>query len=322
VSHQTWWWRCCSLGLVIWAVVAVSGEGAGRADSLTMVLSVQPVELSGVVFDDPLVWKNRQRSDGEAANADVLQALSGAQVVYLAETHDEPDDHAAQLAIIQALYRPRKTAIPLEGFAIALEMFQRPFQPVLDAYVAGLLSEEDLRAQSEYDTRWGYDWSLYAPIFRYAQANQIPLVALNTPAEVTRKVAQSGLSALAGEDLDYIPPLDELDLENEVYRQQIFEAFSAHGDMGNALSFDNFFAAQVLWDETMAEVIAQQLQLFPDRQVVVLAGEGHIFGGYGIPSRVQRRVPDVKSGSVQLLTGGESPEPNATDYLYRVSANE
>ncbi|NJN62127.1 MAG: ChaN family lipoprotein [Coleofasciculaceae cyanobacterium RL_1_1] len=54
--------------------------------------------------------------------------------------------------------------------------------------------------------------------------------------------------------------------------------------------FDRFFAAQVLWDETMAEAIAQAYRDDPDRQIIVLAGRGHIAYNFGIPSRVQRRV--------------------------------
>ncbi len=40
----------------------------------------------------------------------------------------------------------------------------------------------------------------------------------------------------------------------------------------------------------MAEKIAQFLKANPDSQVVVLAGKGHIVYGYGIPSRVARRL--------------------------------
>src|SRR4028118_1600443 len=65
---------------------------------------------------------------------------------------------------------------------------------------------------------------------------------------------------------------------------------------GNSTSFERFFTAQVLWDETMADKIAQFLKANPNYQVVVLAGTGHIIYGYGIPSRVARRLGSGKIG--------------------------
>ena len=243
---------------------------------------------------------------------DILQAIAAAQVVYLGETHDDPADHTAQLEIVQALAQGNE-------IAIALEMFQRPFQPVLDAYLAGTLTEAELIAQSEYDTRWGFPWEFYAPILRYAKANQIPLIALNTPAEVTRQVARTGLDSLTDADLQYIPPLADIDITNQAYRDWIGAAFSAHGS-GHGLNFDNFFAAQVLWDETIAEGIVEQLATDPNRQVIVLAGEGHIAYGYGIPSRVARRLPTATQATVMLIPAAEAPEPNAADFWWPTSS--
>ena len=240
-------------------------------------------------------------------HADVLAAIAPSQVVYLAETHNDPADHAAQLAIVKKMDEQG-------NIAIALEMFQRPFQSVLDAYLAGEITEEALITESEYETRWGFDWEFYAPILRYAKANQIPLLALNTPAEITRKVAVSGLESLEGDELTHIPPVSDIYIGDSEYEASIREVFSAHGGMGHSMSFDNFFAAQVLWDETMAERVAQSLEAEPDRQVIVLAGEAHILYGYGIPSRVARRVPEVSQASVLLVPEAETAE--ATDFVW------
>jgi uncharacterized iron-regulated protein len=104
----------------------------------------------------------------------------------------------------------------------------------------------------------------------------------------------------------HIPPLADIDLSNAAYRAQIVEAFSAHGEAGHSPNFENFWAAQVLWDETMAERIAQQRLAQPERQVIVLAGEGHIAYGYGIPSRVARRLPAVTQASVVLTSSDQT----------------
>ncbi|MEL7140950.1 MAG: ChaN family lipoprotein [Cyanobacteria bacterium J06643_4] len=250
-----------------------------------------------------------ESSNSEIDNTEALAAIAEAQVVYLGENHNSEADHAAQLEIIETMAAEQE-------IAIALEMFQRPYQDAVDGYLAGELTEAEFIEQSEYETRWGFDWELYAPILRYAKANQIPVIALNTPTEVTRQVATDGLESLTGDALTYIPPIDEIDTTDTDYRESISAVFSAHGGAGHSLSFENFFAAQVLWDETMAEGIVKQLEAEPTRQVIVLAGEGHIAYDYGIPNRVTRRLPDVNDVSVRLLAADQPSDPDFADFTW------
>ncbi|MBD2774685.1 ChaN family lipoprotein [Iningainema tapete] len=216
--------------------------------------------------------------------SEIMLALSNANVVYLGETHDSAKDHQNQLKIIQELYQ-RNPKI-----AIAMEMFQRPYQSIINQYLAGKITEKELLKKSEYEQRWGFPWENYAPILRFAKEKQLPVIALNTPSEITRKVARSGLESLTQSERQQIPPLEEIRTDNEEYRQQLLAAFKQHQAAGHGSSVDaeRFLLAQVLWDETMAESIAKFIKAKPDYQVVVLAGQGHIIYGYGIPSRVAR----------------------------------
>lgn len=234
-------------------------------------------------------------------SSEVFRALVTADVVYLGEQHDSAADHAAQLDIIAALYAEDA------NMAIALEMFQRPFQSAIDAYLAGDISEAELIRQSEYDQRWGFPWEFYAPILRFAQAHQLPVVALNAPSEISRKVARQGLDSLEGEDLRYIPPIADIDTQNEAYRELVRSPFRAHGSHGT-FNFENFFAAQVLWDETMAMTVAEFRQANPDTQIIVLAGQGHVVYGYGIPDRVAQRLGQGLEQQIVLLNPHETLE--------------
>ncbi|MBF2066018.1 MAG: ChaN family lipoprotein [Calothrix sp. C42_A2020_038] len=218
--------------------------------------------------------------------AQIVPEMVGAKVVYLGETHDSAQDHENQLKIIQELHKRNKK------IAIGMEMFQRPFQNVINQYLAGKISEEELVKQTEYEKRWGFDWELYAPIVRFAKANNLPVLALNTPTEITRKVSRQGLESLTPSERKLIPPFSEIRTSPEAYRKMVLAAFTAHqtGGHGNSSSAERFFLAQVLWDETMAESIASFIKSNPDYQMVVLAGQGHIVYNYGIPSRVERRL--------------------------------
>lgn len=239
-----------------------------------------------------------------------LNEMAPADVLYLGERHDQRQDHQVQLEIIQAMHQNNSQV------AIALEMFQRPFQEALEQYIAGEINEAQLIEQTEYNQRWGFPWELYAPILRYAKQHQIPLLALNTPSEVAHKVAKSGLGSLAGDELTYIPALADIDTSNTAYRDSIVQAFGSHSGHGN-FSLDNFFAAQVTWDETMAETIAQFKNDHPQSQVIVLAGQGHVVYGYGIPDRVQRRLgPDLTQQIVLLNPVQAPPDQAIADILW------
>jgi uncharacterized iron-regulated protein len=220
----------------------------------------------------------------------LIPEIAKANVVYLGETHDSAQDHENQLKIIQGLYgRNRK-------IALAMEMFQRPYQDVINQYLAGKITEAQLIKQTEYNERWGFPWELYAPIMRYAKTNNLPVLALNTKSEITRKVSRQGLESLTAEERKLIPPFSEIRTDNEEYRSLILAAFEGHqsGGHGNSSSAERFFVAQVLWDETMAEGVANFVKANPDYQVIVLAGRGHIVFGYGIPSRLKRRLGSGK----------------------------
>jgi uncharacterized iron-regulated protein len=231
---------------------------------------------------------------------DALQNLAKADVVYLGETHDNPEDHQIQLQIIQELQRRNRK------IAIAMEMFQQPYQNILNRYLAGKLSEQDLVEQSNYK-QWGYPWEYYAPIVRFAREKQLPVLALNIPIEITRKVTRSGLESLTPQQRKLIPPFSEIRTDNIEYRQLLANTFKLHqhSGHGNSTGFERFFLAQVLWDETMAAQVTKFLKANPNYQVVVLAGQGHIIHGYGIPSRVARRVQDKRL--VQLCSVLLSP---------------
>lgn len=225
-----------------------------------------------------------------------LRELSRSSVIYLGETHENSADQQAALELLQQLHRLRPQ------MAIALEMFQRPAQPLLDQYLRGQLSEAELRRQSQFDQRWGYPWENYVPLLRYAKAHQIPVIALNTPTEITRKVARQGLAGLTEADMQWVPPANELRTDNAAYRQMIREIYDvAHQGHGNSDRFENFFLAQVLWDETMAQGVADFVRANPDHLVMVLSGQGHLLYSYGIPSRVARRLGTHFSQKTILL---------------------
>jgi uncharacterized iron-regulated protein len=262
-----------------------------------------------------------QTSKFTSAQQQILKSIAPAKIIYLGEIHNSTTDHADQLAILEYLYQQKSKAKP--PLAIGLEMFQKPYQPIINQYLAEKISEEQLVEQTEYKKRWGWPWENYAPLLRFAKAHQLPVIALNTPTEVLRKVAKGGLESLQPTDFQYIPPAAEIDKSNLTYRDLILESYKQHKVQAVATSpdFDRFYTAQLLWDETMAATASEFYKQRPQTQLVVIAGHAHIRYGYGIPDRVARRLgKNMLKKSVILSsdeTSNEIQETLIANFLFR-----
>lgn len=219
----------------------------------------------------------------------LLAELATAPLVYVGETHDNAAHHAVQARIVEGLMR----RAPARRVALGLEMFQRPYQSALDAFMKGDLDEAALLQQTEYEKRWGFDFAFYRPMVALAQQRGARIIALNAPSELTRKVAREGLDALNAEERALLPPT--LHAENPAHRALFDEVMnSVHAGMDEA-TLDRFYAAQVIWDATMAMSAVEGLERPEVEQVVVLAGMVHVQGGLGIPFHVQRLKPGVRA---------------------------
>jgi len=231
---------------------------------------------------------------------ELVRRVAASPVVLVGESHDRFDHHLAQLEIICRLARR------FPDLAVGMEYFQQPFQEVLDAFVAGRIDTAEMLARSEYFERWRYDFRLYAPILELARERGIPLLALNVPREITRKVARGGLEALSAEERSRIPA--ELERDDPGYRARIRAVFEQHPELAGA-DFERFLEAQLLWDEGMAERAARYLAEHPGRRLVVLAGAGHVARD-GIPARLERRA----GVTVAVVQPAEAPPEARADY--------
>lgn len=105
-------------------------------------------------------------------------------------------DHILQADFIQAVYRERQKLASPSPMAIGLEQVQLQFQPVLDNYISGKISLQEMRKQVDWEKRWFWSFEGYAPIFERARELSIPLIALNVNSEDLAEVEKAGLAGL------------------------------------------------------------------------------------------------------------------------------
>lgn len=237
---------------------------------------------------------------------DLVRALADTRVIMIGERHDRLHHHLLQRDLIDKLEQQSPGKL-----VVAVEFFQQPFQPVLDAYIAGDLSEDEMLAQTEYFERWKFDYRLYAPIFRLLREKRIPLIALNVPVEVTRGVSRDGYKNIDESLVDMIPDPIHRDLEG--YRERLEAVFADHPGQ-NEKDKARFLEIQMLWDEGMAQRAATALQDYPDHQLVILAGNGHIAPRNAIGERLLKRV-DVSIAAVSAADALEGMGQMDLDYI-------
>jgi uncharacterized iron-regulated protein len=301
VNNSFMFRRCGWLALIVLSLTACSPNHTTRPVTGASVKHHTRSAPAAVAVDaTPALNLNEAFDLGS-----IIPALADKRVVFIGEIHNRYEHHLTQLEIIRRLHEihPR--------LAIGMEAFQQPFQRYLDAYIAGELSERELLRTSEYYQRWRFDYRHYAPILRFAREHQLPVIALNLPAELTKKAGRVGIEGLSEAEKAAIP--QHIDRSDAAYEARLRDVFDQHPHRDDQ-SFEKFLDVQLLWDEGMAERAARYLEEHPQHTLVVLAGGGHLAYGSGIPQRLQRRQP---VGSAIVLNSWDSSDlhPDLADFL-------
>jgi len=249
------------------------------------------------------------------------QQLATSRVVCVGEEHNNPHHHWFQLEVVSQL-----TAAHRAPLALGMEMFQRPFQGVLDDYAAKRIDDSALRSRSGYEERWGYEYSFYGPTIDKARDAGATLLALNAPRELTKAVVRRGIEGLTPDEKQQLPELNLDDKQHRGWFEATMEEMGGghgHGhstkpegdkpadapddkpaeppptdkqaeapsEMPAMPSMDRIYTAQVVWDESMADGAAQWAKAQPAGELVLLAGNGHCHDS-AIVGRVKRRGVD------------------------------
>ncbi|WP_158257721.1 ChaN family lipoprotein [Haliangium sp. UPWRP_2] len=243
--------------------------------------------------------------------AALADRLAAARAIYVGEHHNSVLSHHAQLYIVSQVYRLGRadgetgsgpTSPEGRDLAVGLEMLPRRLQPQLDAYLAGAIDEEGFLSAVDWSHTWGFDFALYRPIFDFCRTHGLRMYALNAPRELPRAVRQRGLAGLSPEELAQLPSGVPWPMP-EPHRRFVRDIFNQHGAPAKTPSpaeaaerdaaFERFYAAQLVWDESMAQAVAEILAPGPKNprppgRLIILAGVGHV-GLYAMPARAARR---------------------------------
>jgi uncharacterized iron-regulated protein len=283
--------------LIIGLLVGCGGAGTGAS---TTPMGNKKAKKTVAVEKAGMPWRAIKVAGGSEVSADELhRALSAASVICIGESHNNPHHHWAQLQLLGAIIKRQQAAG--KTLALGMEMFQRPFQGILDDYRAGKIDESTMLSRSAWKDRWGFDYAFYRPMVRMAKERGLAILALNTARELTKKVSRKGVDSLTPEERKRLPELVLDDKKHRAWWDALMGGMSgSHGHghgHGHGKKMDpaeakaraeRVYTAQVLWDETMADTAARWIKGGSGRQVIILAGNGHCHES-GIVRRVERR---------------------------------
>ena len=229
--------------------------------------------------------------------------LGAADLVFVGEEHNDPATHRMELAILEGLARRR------DSVTLALEMFERDVQPLLDRYLAGAATEEELLRDGRPWKNYSVD---YRPLVELARTRGWPVVASNTPRPLASLVSRAGL---AGLDTVTTPlrsnAAEQLSCPEDDYYEKfvaVMGDMSAHGPAGadaadRRARLLRMYQAQCVKDETMGESVARAWH--PGGLVVHYNGSFHSDFRLGTAERAVRRA-----GGASMLVVTALPVPN------------
>ncbi len=152
---------------------------------LLLILALSVLTACQSLTPPPLGGRIRDLHNGQAVTPQTLvERLAKAPRVVVGEQHDNPDHHALQLWLLQALAGQRAQG------SLLLEMLTPSQQPRVDSVRQLPALPQDLPGALAWSPGW--DWSLYGPVVEFALAQRYPLLAANLDAaEIQRFYRQA-----------------------------------------------------------------------------------------------------------------------------------
>jgi uncharacterized iron-regulated protein len=236
---------------------------------------------------------------GQAISFDQVVAMAQrADVVLFGEEHSDVVCNAVEAQLLA------KLSLQERPVTLAMEFFEVDTQPALDAYLNERMSESEFRTLTRQKQAY---MMAHRPLIEYCRMTQIPVIAANAPWRLTRALRLSGKSfeefraTTQPADRALLPLSSEL-LSGE-YHERFVEAMKDHvADPPGTTTQSTTqpspeekmlrgYRAQSLWDDTMAQSIAEHRGEFPEQRVMLIVGKFHVAHDGGTGVKVRRRRP-------------------------------
>lgn len=239
---------------------------------LLLMLILPTISFAQIHNVDYKIYDTRQQKEIVLEN--ITTGLPSSSILLFGEEHNDSIGHLLECRIFENLKQQFGKKLVL-----SLEMFEADVQPVLDEYLAGIISEKNFRKESR---SWN-NYDDYRPLIESAKQDGIAVVAANAPARYVNLVTRKGLVALSGlsrQAKKLVAPLP-VDTLTGQYLYRFNEIMGGH-DMPNM----HLYQSQNFWDATMAYFIRKGRRQHKAQIVLHLNGRFHSDYRSGVAERL------------------------------------
>lgn len=261
------------------------------------------------------------RTGKEVSFGGIVRRCRASDVILFGESHNDAICNQIEAELLYAL------AMGPRPCALAMEFFETDTQGPLDAYLGGRIAEEAFREMARQKRTY---LTSHRPLIEFCRVAGIPVLAANTPRRLVRAYRKSGLpfdeyrAGLDPSEQCWLPTRS--DMIGGPYQRRFFEIMKDHigpttrpssqpssqpssapasapstqpaGEGGKASAHDALlksFRSQLLWDDTMAESVANFRSRHPLTRVMLIVGSFHAAfeGGTYVKFRSRRSGDDV-----------------------------
>lgn len=236
---------------------------------------------------------------------ELIADIQPGTIIVLSEYHATVDPQTKQLRYNehqkkQLLFLNRLMALnPGTKINVGMEFVYYTYNNVLIDYLAGNLTDEEFMQQAAWG---GNHFPSYKPLINFPKASGGVTRGINLPRSISSKILYGGVKSLSPDEAKLLPP--NFQLGRDEYRDRIIQYTGGHFPPDQ---FENFFAAQSSWDDTMAYQTVEYMKNRPDEFFVIIVGDFHNIYGGGLPDRLKAR------GANLLVTISQESADQMTD---------
>jgi uncharacterized iron-regulated protein len=229
----------------------------------------------------------------------LVTRLALAPRVLVGEQHDNPDHHALQLWLLQALGDQRPQG------SLLLEMLTPNQQAKVDAVQRGIRQghyPSDLPAALDWQKGW--DWALYGPVMRFALAQPYPIRSANLGAEEIAAIYHQR-PLLSGARSN----------QPSVHEHLLSQVRESHCGMLPEDALPAMLAVQQQRDRRMARSVMDAAA-----PALLFAGSFHVRKDLGVPLHMADLGSDEPPVVLLFAQVGADVAPHSADYVWYTAA--
>lgn len=219
--------------------------------------------------------------------------------VLVGEQHDNPDHHALELWLLQALGNQRPQG------SLLLEMLTPDQQSSVDAVQWGI-QQGQYPSDLEHALSWqkGWNWALYGPVMRFALTQSYPVLGANLGAEEVGAIYHQR-PVLSG----------TFSTRDSVREALLSQVRASHCGMLPEDALPAMLAIQQQRDRRMAHRVVEA-----PTPALLFAGSYHVRKDLGVPLHMADLGSPEAPVVLLLVQVGTDVEPGSADFVWYTAA--